>query len=123
MQSLNNLASFTTEPLPVTQADYIALLEQTCKALLADEEQSLSVMARAQAGNEQLSRWGIAPLSWYSAVTAFHKHYGLAAGNVHSLQAYQLSRLKSGSEFRHSQKWIRGLPAARRLFADQVTRQ
>lgn len=123
LQSLNNLAGFTTALLPVTQADYIALLEQTCKALVADKKQSLSEVAIAQDDNAQLSRWGISSLSWYSAVTAFHKHYGLAAGNVHSLQAYQLSRLKFGSEFRHRQKWIRGLPAARRLFADQASRQ
>ncbi len=122
LQSLNKLAGFATESLPINQADYIAVLEATCKALTVDNHQ-VSGTAALQEHDELLSSWGIASPAWLSAVTAFHKHYGLAAGNVHSLQAYQLSRRQSGSDFRHANKWIRGLPAAKRLFVDQASLQ
>ncbi len=120
LRSLNQLSGFRAESpevLPITQTDYLTLLEETCKALTAPEQHPEHSRLHLRSSAEQLTSWGISPLAWLQGVTAFHKHYGQAAGNVESLQAYQYSRIQAGSEFRHRKKWIRGLPAARKLFA------
>lgn len=101
--------------LPITQQSYFDLLESTVKLLSADaqEEPKLSLF---EYRHPILAELGIRAESWLAAVTEFHKHYAFAAGNEQSLLQFHNNRIKSGVEFKHPKKWIRGLRSANLLY-------
>ena len=63
-----------------------------------------------------LQSLGIRANTWLQGVTAFHKYYSVAAGSEVSLIHFHQSRIKSGVDFKHLHKWIRGVHSARLLY-------
>lgn len=113
---LDRLTGVDSAVLPISQQSYVELLETTCKALqLGDTVRDRFAGAGADR-QTLLHALGIRADAWLKGVTAFHKHYGVAAGSETSLINFQASRIKSGVEFKHPGKWVRGRQAARLLY-------
>lgn len=105
-----------THSLPLDQQTYFDLLEVTSRALHLERAEQANYLAGTGDKQLLLQGLGINPASWLDSVTAFHKYYGVAAGTETALINFQASRVKSGVKFKHPQKWIRGLHAARLLY-------
>jgi putative transposase len=97
--------------LPVTEHAYFELLDITCRSLQADKSESPKL-----SGHALLQMLGIRSDTWLKSISAFQKHYGLAAGGESALLNFQLSRVRAGVEFKHSDKWVRGVHSARLLY-------
>ncbi len=102
--------------LPVTQRSYIALLEETCKALQLQHDTPAKAIHYLEERRESLQELGISPTAWLEGVQRFNRYYGPAAGTVTSLCKFQRHRIKAGAELKHKDKWIRGVQPARKLF-------
>jgi REP element-mobilizing transposase RayT len=116
LKTLNALPGFAQLALPITQQSYFDLLETTCRALAfntAEQSKATHLLAENESA---LQEFGISPLAWLNGVRSFHKYYAVAAGTAESLLHFHNTRIKSGVEFKHPHKWIRGLQPARQLF-------
>ena len=100
--------------LPITQTSYVALLDASVRALRSQR----SGHTEPQFGNHPLlTQLDMSGSAWIEAVTLFHRHYATAAGDQVSLLAHHAIRQRQGETLRSPTKWIRGVPAAKHLFA------
>lgn len=116
LKPLSRLQGGAGDSLPISEASYIDLLENTCKALHLVNEQPLRAAHLLENRQDLLGEMGIDPRSWLESVVAFHRHYATAAGTEESLTHYHGNRIRAGVEYKHRLKWIRGLPSARLLY-------
>ncbi|MCH7817169.1 MAG: hypothetical protein IIC60_11430, partial [Proteobacteria bacterium] len=79
----------------------------------ADGSKTIDMLEEKQ---QILQSLGIRANTWLQGVTAFHKYYSVAAGSEVSLIHFHQSRIKSGVDFKHLHKWIRGVHSARLLY-------
>lgn len=116
LKAFTESAGENTEGIPFSQNAYFELLESTSKALHlanAEPDKAMHVLEDKQSLLQSL---GIPISQWMKGVSDFHKHYGIAAGGETSLIAFHNKRIKSGVDFKHPQKWIRGVQSARLLY-------
>lgn len=116
-QALRNMAVTGAEvdrALPIERQSYVALLDASVRALRTERRGNVEPF-QPLGGHEILDQLGLNAKAWLTAVTQFHRHYGIAAGNETSLLNYQARRLDSGETLNYPDKWVHGLPAARRL--------
>ena len=114
--SLGNAPGIGQQQLPVSLHSYIALLEDTCKALQlhrGEPEKAAEFLAEKSTDFDGL---GISPSAWLLGVQKFNHWYGPAAGTEASLARFQRHRIRSGAELKHKGKWIRGIAPARKLY-------
>ncbi len=116
LKSLSNLSGFAEATLPISQQSYFDLLESTCKALGQDDADGSKTIDMLEEKQQILQSLGIRANTWLQGVTAFHKYYSVAAGSEVSLIHFHQSRIKSGVDFKHLHKWIRGVHSARLLY-------
>lgn len=116
LQSMSRLQDLPNVGLPIAQKEYFELLEATSKALNPDEPGTQKVAVLMQNKHKILLDLGIRTDAWLKSVSSFHKYYSVAAGSEAALIHFQESRIKSGVEFKHPHKWIRGIHSARLLY-------
>jgi hypothetical protein len=116
LRPMNDLEGLSSQVLPISPQSYFDLLETTCKALHSDEHSVHRLTEVLEGGSKLLHDLGINAESWLKSVTAFHRHYSIAAGTESSLIQFHESRIKAGVNFKHPHKWIRGLHSSRMLY-------
>lgn len=114
--SLKKAQAFESTQLPISQRSYIALLEETSKALQVSEVFPEKAAQQLSGRQDTLIEIGISPLAWLEGVRHFHRYYGPAAGTVTSLARFHQHRIDAGEGLKHKDKWIRGTETARQLF-------
>jgi len=114
--SLENAQGIESRVLPISQRSYIALLEETCRALHVNKVETARAEQILDARQDSLSALGISSHAWLESVRKFHRFYGQAAGTEDSLSRFQRHRINAGVELKHEQKWVRGIPPSRRLY-------
>lgn len=103
------------EMIPITQQSYFDLLETTTKILTSQKQEEIN-FNHIEQDHPVLAELGIRAESWLRGVTAFQKYYSVAAGSEESLLHFHRNRIKHGVDFKHPQKWIRGVHSARLLY-------
>ena len=110
------LQEFSSSILPLTQKNYLQLLETTTKVLGLTPKKRARPIHLLEKKQSALKNIGISSEAWLNSVTTFNKHYSIAAGTEDSLVLFHNSRIKAGASFKHPHKWIRGVHAARQLY-------
>ncbi|MBT3531209.1 MAG: transposase [Gammaproteobacteria bacterium] len=116
LRPMAELATMSDDALPVSQQSYFDLLENTCKALHSNEQDKRRNLEALEMKQKILQDLGISADSWMKSITAFQKHYSIAAGSEDSLLHFHESRIKSGVDFKHPHKWIRGIASSKLLY-------
>ena len=110
------LQGFSRSILPLTQQNYLELLETTSKVLGLTPKKRARAIHLLENKQSALKNIGISSEAWLDSVTTFNKHYSIAAGTEDSLVLFHNSRIEAGASFKHPHKWIRGVHAARLLY-------
>ena len=110
------LQEFSSSILPLTQKNYLQLLETTTKVLGLTPKKRARPIHLLEKKQSALKNIGISSEAWLNSVTTFNKHYSIAAGTEDSLVLFHNSRIEAGASFKHPHKWIRGVHAARLLY-------
>ncbi|MED5529260.1 MAG: transposase [Pseudomonadota bacterium] len=110
------LQGFSRSILPLTQQNYLELLETTSKVLGLTPKKRARAIHLLENKQSALKNIGISSEAWLDSVTTFNKHYSIAAGTEDSLVLFHNSRIEAGASFKHPNKWIRGVHAARLLY-------
>ncbi|PCJ24385.1 MAG: transposase [SAR86 cluster bacterium] len=116
LRPMTELAGVSKAPLPITSQAYFDLLESTCAALYHSSSSPHSSSNSFDEKHKVLHDLGIGAEAWLKSVSAFHRHYSVAAGGELSLIHFHESRIKAGVNFKHPHKWIRGIHASRLLY-------
>jgi len=116
LSAFSDVANQDTQALPFTQQAYFELLESSTKALTLTDANSQKAIHVLEEKQSLLQSLKIPPANWVKNLLHFHRHYGTAVGSEMSLLEFHNSRIKSGVEFKHPQKWIRGLQSAKLLY-------
>lgn len=116
LRSMAELDGLSQAPLPITQRAYFELLQSTCTALHSTDPPTNMMGGSSDKKHRMLTLLGISADAWLKSVTAFHRHYSVAAGTEAALIHFQESRIKAGVHFKHPHKWVRGIHSSRLLY-------
>lgn len=116
LKALSEFETTEGSELPISQKSYFALLEVTAQAINLGVSESFKAQRLLEDHADTLAVFNVAPMAWLKSVRDFHKHYGAAAGSQDSLVRFHQSRIQVGAEYKHPNKWIRGLNAAKELY-------
>jgi REP element-mobilizing transposase RayT len=116
LRSMAELEGLSEAPLPITQQAYFELLQSTCSALQLSDSATSRRVDSLDKKHTVLQILGITADAWLRSVSAFHRHYSIAAGAEVALIHFHESRIKAGVSFKHPHKWIRGIHSSRLLY-------
>jgi REP element-mobilizing transposase RayT len=116
LRALGESLSTGEDMLPIARKNYFDLLESTCKLLHAEEQDKKRGLEALEMRQKILQDLGISADSWLKSISSFHKYYSIAAGSKDSLIQFHESRIKTGMDFKHPHKWIRGVASAKLLY-------
>ncbi len=116
LRPMADIERLSPQALQLSPQAYFDLLETTCKALHPEEHSVHRITDTLDEKNRLLRDLGISAESWLKSVTSFHRHYSVAAGSETALIHFHESRIKSGVNFKHPLKWIRGVHSSRMLY-------
>ncbi len=103
--------------LPIGLRAYTELLESTRKALSRESGQPERKRPISFQFQSTLHELGVDMNNWLETVQNFEKHFATAAGSAPALRRFHASRLAIGVNYKHPDKWIRGITASQQLYA------